>query len=301
MYYVIGADGNEYGPVSLEQMRKWVSEGRVNAQSKVRAEGSDTWQTAAELSEISQFLPVANMATPGSAQLPPYGQPATAKTGLATTSLVLGILSIICLGPLLGIPAIICGHIARGKIKRSPGGYAGGGMALAGLILGYLSLVLALLMAAVLLPSFSKTKSRSKAQEIRCINQMKQIGLAFKIWEMDNDDQFPFHVSTSDGGTLELASQGPDGVDPNGYLHLAAMSDELSTPRILVCPGDTKEPAADFESLTAENVSYQIMSGQEVTSTNTSAVLAMCPIHGNVLTTDGAVQNFSRKGRSGRR
>jgi hypothetical protein len=118
---------------------------------------------------------------------------------------------------------------------------------------------------------------------------------------MDNDDQFPFHVSTSEGGTLELASQGPDGADPNGYLHLAAMAEELSTPKILVCPGDNRKPAADFSSLTAENVSYQIMSGEEVTSTNTSAVLAMCPIHGNVLTTDGAVQNFSRKGRSGRR
>lgn len=73
---------------------------------------------------------------------PPLGapySPAQPTEPLATASLVCGILSWVCLGPLAGIPAIICGHIARGRIERSAGALGGAGLALAGLILGYLS------------------------------------------------------------------------------------------------------------------------------------------------------------------
>ena len=63
----------------------------------------------------------------------------------AVSSLVLGILSLFCLGPLMGIPAIVCGHISRGKILRSGGTLTGSGMALAGLIMGYLTTILVVL------------------------------------------------------------------------------------------------------------------------------------------------------------
>mgnify|MGYP001418269542 CR=1 FL=1 len=54
--------------------------------------------------------------------------------------MILGIVSfVLCLGFLTGIPAIILGHISRGKIKRSNGQLGGGGMALTGLILGYIT------------------------------------------------------------------------------------------------------------------------------------------------------------------
>jgi hypothetical protein len=56
--------------------------------------------------------------------------------------LVLGIPSVFCLGPITGIPAIICGHVARSRIARSGGTLGGGGTALAGLILGYLSILM---------------------------------------------------------------------------------------------------------------------------------------------------------------
>jgi len=58
----------------------------------------------------------------------------------AVWSMWLGIVSLFCLGPLTGIPAIICGHIARKQIRETA--QDGNGMALAGLILGYISLVL---------------------------------------------------------------------------------------------------------------------------------------------------------------
>ena len=71
---------------------------------------------------------------------------------------------------------------------------------MAGLVLGYLnSLLVAIAMLAVLagmlLPALAKAKS--KAQSVVCLNNMKQIGLGFRIWATDHQDRFPFNVSTN--------------------------------------------------------------------------------------------------------
>ena len=82
----------------------------------------------------------------------------------AIWSLVLGILSLICLGPFAAIPAVICGHVALGNIKRSTGTLAGEGMAIAGLVTGYIGIVLAVILiplyAAIAIPAFSKARKR---------------------------------------------------------------------------------------------------------------------------------------------
>jgi hypothetical protein len=64
---------------------------------------------------------------------PPVVKP---NEGLATASLVTGITSITCCGPVTGIPAIVMGVVARNRIARSAGALGGGGMAIAGAILG---------------------------------------------------------------------------------------------------------------------------------------------------------------------
>jgi hypothetical protein len=64
MYKIIGADGKEYGPVTAEQLKQWVAEGRVNTQTKVLAEGTTEWRTAAEIPEVAATLPVAAAITP---------------------------------------------------------------------------------------------------------------------------------------------------------------------------------------------------------------------------------------------
>lgn len=77
----------------------------------------------------------------------------------AIVSLVLGILGIIAIGPLGSIPAVICGHLARSKISGNPDTFKGNGMALTGLILGYLQigiLILLLPLAAILVPAVNK-------------------------------------------------------------------------------------------------------------------------------------------------
>ena len=73
--------------------------------------------------------------------------PAPGTSALAIWSLVLGILSFFTLG-LTSIPGVICGHLARGKIKRSIGKLSGSGLAMAGLITGYIGLFAVPLLAA---------------------------------------------------------------------------------------------------------------------------------------------------------
>jgi hypothetical protein len=83
-------------------------------------------------------------------------------TTLATISMVLGILSLVCLGPLAAIPAVICGHIAMGKISR--GEAEGEGMAKAGLIMGYISIVLNVLAFIAWLVLFGVAVAGAAAQ-----------------------------------------------------------------------------------------------------------------------------------------
>jgi len=86
--------------------------------------------------------------------------------------------------------------------------------------------VLAVL-ATLFLPAL--TRPRHHSHGISCVNDLKQVGLAFRVWEGDNNDKYPMAVSNKLGGTLEWV---PDG---NAFRHFQVMSNELSTPKILVC------------------------------------------------------------------
>ena len=115
--------------------------------------------------------------------------PAPAKScGLAIWSLVLGILSLTGFCLFTGIPAVICGHVAQGRIKRSGGALSGEGLALAGLITGYVGIAFSILvvpmMAAIAVPNF--VKARSTAQMNACINNLRQLDGAKQQWALDN-------------------------------------------------------------------------------------------------------------------
>ena len=72
------------------------------------------------------------------------------------------------------------------------------GFTLVGLLI--IIAVLAIL-AAMLLPALASAKR--KAQRINCVNNLKQDGLAFRLWEGDNGDKYPMAVSTNKNGTME--------------------------------------------------------------------------------------------------
>jgi hypothetical protein len=126
-------------------------------------------------------------------------------------------------------------------------------------------------------------KAKERAESTACVNNMKQVGLAFKLWALDNGDRFPANVPINEGGAM-----GSAGVD-SGLVFLV-MSNELSTPKLLVCRADTNHMAAtNWASFTSANCSYQYV-GANASDTEPSAVLITCPIHGNVLLADGSVQ-----------
>ena len=102
MYKIIGADGREYGPVTAEQLRQWVGEGRVNAQTLVQPEGGTDWKALANYPAV--MPPVA----------PPISQPAlgsTARLPGADKKISAGICGIL-LGS-LGIHKFILGYTSQ--------------------------------------------------------------------------------------------------------------------------------------------------------------------------------------------
>lgn len=107
------------------------------------------------------------------------------------------------------------------------------------------------IVAAMLLPALAKAKQR--AQRINCVNNLKQDGLGFRSWALDQDDRFPMAVSNAQLGTLEFVNDGR-----LMYHHFQALSNELNIPKTLVCPADNRQPAFRFADLKNQNISYFI-------------------------------------------
>ena len=113
---------------------------------------------------------------------------------------------------------------------------------------------------------FGANAARKKAQRITCVNHLMQFGLAFRLWSGDNTNLYPMSLSTNLGGTKEYIITGQT------FRHFQVMSNELSTPLILVCPSDTRRPAADFGSNFGNtNLSYFV--GVDAEESNPQAVL----------------------------
>lgn len=105
-----------------------------------------------------------------------------------------------------------------------------------------------------------------RAKSIRCVNNLKQLGLAVRVWATDHDDDFP-----------------PD---------IPSMSQELATPKVLLCPADDlRSEAVDWASYTAANCSYPYhAAAARKAESEPTRVMFSCPIHGHVTLCDGSVQ-----------
>jgi hypothetical protein len=141
MYKIIGADQKEYGPVSADQLRQWLTEGRVNGQTKVQAADSAEWKTLAELPEFAALLPKAPPPPVRPAPIAPLpSQPK--NSGMAVWAMVLGILSLLCCCGwyVLAPTAIVLGAVALSNLKSHPE-LTGRGFAIAGIALGVCALL----------------------------------------------------------------------------------------------------------------------------------------------------------------
>ena len=111
-----------------------------------------------------------------------YGQLPPPNDTKAIISLVLGILSLVCcyLGILPGIAAIALGHLSRGSIRKSTGQLQGDGMALAGMVMGYLSLGWIVILALIAIPNFRNgmDRSRTAANEASAVGSVRTVNTA---------------------------------------------------------------------------------------------------------------------------
>lgn len=157
---------------------------------------------------------------------------------------------------------------------------------------------------------------RARTSKINCVSNLKQIGLAMRMFSNDHNDKFPWLVSTNQGGSMEFSGTG------QVFRHFQAASNELGSPKILTCPEDqVRVRATAFDSnFSNSKVSYfvgldsdetkptSILSGDRTLTTNkpiTSGFLTLTtnsqvrwakgihPDAGNIGLGDGSAQQMS--------
>lgn len=165
------------------------------------------------------------------------------------------------------------------------------------------------------------TNAKARALRIQCVNNLKQTGLAYRIWEGDHGGFYPQGTSQTLGGTMEFAT------GPNAFRHFQRMSNELSTPKVVLCPADNDDRwsivATNFINFNNSNISYfvgivanesnaSMMLGGDHNITNgttlRNGLLELTSNHptgwtreihnrvGNILLADGSVQQVSISG-----
>lgn len=176
-YYEI--NNEQQGPVEESEIQTLLASGSLNATSMVWREGQESWLPIAQVPEFASEAPaeaataVATPAPQAAAQQPAQmgsGTLPPPTSGLAITSMILGIVSFPALflcaaGFAFSLPAVICGHIARSKIRKSNGAQTGNGLALAGLITGYINLVCCIGFLIVIIFAFQS--AAGAAEEIK--------------------------------------------------------------------------------------------------------------------------------------
>ena len=106
------------------------------------------------------------------------------------------------------------------------------------------------ILASLLLPALAQ--ANAKARNIKCVNNLRQIGLAFRIYANDHEQKFPWLVPPTEG-SLDAANQ-------QAFRHYLAISNELTTPKVVVCPSDGDKSAANqfATGFSDANLSYVV-------------------------------------------
>jgi prepilin-type N-terminal cleavage/methylation domain-containing protein len=99
------------------------------------------------------------------------------------------------------------------------------------------------ILASMLLPALARAKQ--KAQRISCINNMKQVGIAYRIWSNDNGDRFPAQQTEALGGWSGNA--GSTTAASIMFINYSIMANEMGqSAKIVLCPSDDRQANTNF-------------------------------------------------------
>ena len=170
-YY--GKDNSQHGPISENEIRNLLSTKQIDPNTIMWCEGMDNWRPLSEVPEFNSTNGNVNQQySPPQQSSSPHQHYGPRNDGMAIASLVCGILALTLCSLFTGIPAIICGHVSLSRIKSATIPIQGKGMAVTGLVLGYLSIILSIVsiiffffFAAAVSEAFSKELSKELSKE----------------------------------------------------------------------------------------------------------------------------------------
>jgi type II secretory pathway pseudopilin PulG len=120
------------------------------------------------------------------------------------------------------------------KLRRQKGGQAEQAVTLIEVAVIVAILVLLL---GMLLPRLARGERTAKRD--RCVNNLKNIGLAYRVFSTDHGDKYPMQLSVTNGGSLEFREE-----VTSIWRRYFSLSNELGTAKILVCPKDKERMEA---------------------------------------------------------
>ncbi len=125
---------------------------------------------------------------------------------------------------------------------------------------------------AMMYQAGSLRSARAYAYNVTCINNLKQVGSAYRLWENDHNNHYPASVSVTQGGWSEVLSNADQG--SLCWTNYAIMANEFGRsnaywpvdfPKGLVCPSDERKPASTFSNFISNiNLSYFAVVSAEV-------------------------------------
>ncbi|MEM7394986.1 MAG: DUF4190 domain-containing protein [Verrucomicrobiota bacterium] len=190
----------------------------------------------------------------------------------ALLSMIFGALTFVCfLGPITALPAVICGHLGRSDVRKSDGTATGAGMALAGLILGYIGLGLSLiLIVSVIIPAFMVGFSspmvmtaQVRADEMQSRHHAQMIVQSCMIYALENEERLPPDLQTLlEEELLEaeylVSPHAPD--DPLGFslVLTGALSDTVRTRNPIMIRENTASRNGRYAISTADGSTHSV-------------------------------------------